>query len=191
MDDTTKQKATQKKQRDNNDIARKPLYQQPSDTEIQDLKRKYIGFQKLYKEKMTFIRRNFKMTKAHDGYFYEKHPKIWIPSGVYEVKKRYKHGETGLRHYYEKNNVEKQECESAAKTHLVRESPKVSEADCGTECSHKESKIGIKLAFVLLFHNFTSIRIIKNIIVLSIHLHFCDVNMKGDSQNLHKVSESL
>ena len=106
MDDTSKQKPTQKKQRDNTDIARKPLYQQPSDTEIQEIKRKYIGFQKLYKEKMTFIRRNFKMTKAHDGYFYEKHPKIWIPSGVYEVKKRYKHGETGLRHYYEKNNVD-------------------------------------------------------------------------------------
>ena len=73
------------------------------------------------------------MTKAHDGYFYERHPKIWIPSGVYEVKKRYKHGETGLRHYYEKNNVDElADVGQDTDKHRSKEEPKeLEEIDAG------------------------------------------------------------
>ncbi|MCQ2817981.1 MAG: hypothetical protein MJ252_12015 [archaeon] len=34
------------------------------------------------------------------------HEKTWTPNGVYQVHRRYAHGESGLRHYYEKQNVD-------------------------------------------------------------------------------------
>ena len=56
---------------------------------------------------------------------------------------------------YRKNEVNEQEGEAAAHTHLVREAPNVAQTDCRTDSCHQETKVGAKRSAIV-FHNFLS-----------------------------------
>ena len=52
-------------------------------------------------------KRVFKVSNPLSDYYLPSiHRRTWWPNGQYQVHQRYKHGESGLRHHYEKNNVE-------------------------------------------------------------------------------------
>ena len=59
---------------------------------------------------------------------------------------------------YRKNEVNEQEGEAAAHTHLVREAPNVAQTDCRTDSGHQETKVGAKRSAIV-FHNFLSLKI--------------------------------
>ena len=58
---------------------------------------------------------------------------------------------------YRKNEVNEQEGEAAAHTHLVREAPNVAQTDCRTDSGHQETKVGAKRSAIV-FHNFLSFK---------------------------------
>ena len=65
-----------------------------------------IGYMK-DKEKQIYRKKYYIVSNPLDNYYYPKlHARSWWPNGLFQVKRRYCYGETGLQYFYEKNNVE-------------------------------------------------------------------------------------
>jgi len=65
------------------------------------------GYIKTEKQRQEFIKKLFRVTNPVPNYYSpEYHERSWWPNGQYIVKRRYNYTQTGLEHYYEKNNVE-------------------------------------------------------------------------------------
>ena len=74
--------------------------------DLHDQKRKTQGFLE-ETAKQNLRKRNFKVSRVLDNYFYPKlHGRAWWPNGVYIIKKQYGYSDSGLSYFYEKNNVE-------------------------------------------------------------------------------------
>ena len=76
---------------------------------LHKLNEKYVRFMKV--ENMDkwqiFRKKNNPVSNRLDGsYWPKKHDRAWYPNGEYIIKHRYNHTESGLEHFYEKNNVE-------------------------------------------------------------------------------------
>ena len=56
---------------------------------------------KTEKERQEFLKKLFRVTNPIPN-----HKRLWWPNGQYIVKRRYNYTQTGLEHFYEKNNVE-------------------------------------------------------------------------------------
>ena len=58
-------------------------------------------------QRQDFLKKLFKVTNQVPNYFSPKfHKRSWWPNGKYLIKRRYNYTQSGLEHYYEKNNVE-------------------------------------------------------------------------------------
>ena len=84
------------------------LYSQKFE-QLHKVNRKYVDFMKV--ENMSnwqiFRKKNNPVSNRLDGYYRsDKHDRAWYPNGEYIIKHRYNHTESGLEHFYEKNNVE-------------------------------------------------------------------------------------
>ena len=70
---------------------------------------KFVDFMKIQNEKtwQIFRKKNNKVSNRLDGSYCPKiHTRAWYPNGEYIIKRRYNYTESGLEHFYEKNNVE-------------------------------------------------------------------------------------
>ena len=65
------------------------------------------GYMKTEKKRQEFLKKLYIVTNPVPNYYSPKyHKRSWWPNGLYIVKKRYDYTQSGLEHYYEKNNVE-------------------------------------------------------------------------------------
>jgi hypothetical protein len=65
------------------------------------------GYMKLEKDKQNFLKKLCIVTNPVPNYYSpDCHKRSWWPNGKYIVKRRYNYTQSGLEHYYEKNNVE-------------------------------------------------------------------------------------
>ena len=65
------------------------------------------GYIKKESKRQQFLKKLFKVTNQVPNYFSpEFHKRSWWPNGKYLIKRRYNYTQSGLEHYYEKNNVE-------------------------------------------------------------------------------------
>ena len=65
------------------------------------------GYMATEKQRQEFLKKLYICTNPIANYFSPKyHGRSWWPNGQYIVKRRYNHTQSGLEHYYEKNNVE-------------------------------------------------------------------------------------
>ena len=65
------------------------------------------GYIKTEKQRQEFLKKLFLVTNPIPNYYSPKyHDRSWWPNGQYIVKRRYNYTQTGLEHFYEKNNVE-------------------------------------------------------------------------------------
>ena len=65
------------------------------------------GYIKTEKKRQEFLKKLFKVTNPIPNYYSpECHKRSWWPNGQYIVKRRYNYTQSGLEHFYEKNNVE-------------------------------------------------------------------------------------
>ena len=65
------------------------------------------GYMKTEKQRQEFLKKLFRVTNPIPNYYSpECHKRSWWPNGQYIVKRRYNYTQTGLEHFYEKNNVE-------------------------------------------------------------------------------------
>ena len=69
--------------------------------------KKRQGYIKTEKYRQEFLKKLFLVTNPVPNYYSPKyHDRSWWPNGQYIVKRRYNYTQTGLEHFYEKNNVE-------------------------------------------------------------------------------------
>ena len=69
--------------------------------------KKRQGYIKTENKRQVFLKDLFKVTNQVPNYYSPKfHKRSWWPNGKYLIKRRYNYTQTGLEHYYEKNNVE-------------------------------------------------------------------------------------
>ena len=65
------------------------------------------GYIKVERQRQEFLKKLFCVTNPIPNYYSPKcHDRSWWPNGQYIVKRRYNYTQTGLEHFYEKNNVE-------------------------------------------------------------------------------------
>ena len=65
------------------------------------------GYMKTEKQRQEFLKKLFRVTNPIPNYYSpECHKRSWWPNGQYIVKRRYNYTQSGLEHFYEKNNVE-------------------------------------------------------------------------------------
>ena len=98
----TKAKSTKK---DTNNIGSK-LYFSKKFSDLFETNKKYVDFMKTDKHWQKYRKKLYKVSNFLDNYYCNYHNRAWYPSGVYQVKTRYTHTDSGLEHIYEKNNVE-------------------------------------------------------------------------------------
>jgi len=98
----SKSKSTKK---DTNNIGAK-LYFSKKFSDLFESNKKYVDFMKTDKNWQKYRKKLYKVSNFLDNYYCQYHNRAWYPSGVYQVKTRYNHTESGLEHVYEKNNVE-------------------------------------------------------------------------------------
>ena len=98
----SKAKSTKK---DGNNIGAK-LYFSKKFSDLFESNKKYVDFMKTDKHWQKYRKKLYKVSNFLDNYYSQYHNRAWYPSGVYQVKTRYNHTESGLEHIYEKNNVE-------------------------------------------------------------------------------------
>ena len=71
------------------------------------INQKRQGYIKKESKRQQFLKKLFKVTNQVPNYFSpEFHKRSWWPNGKYLIKRRYNYTQSGLEHYYEKNNVE-------------------------------------------------------------------------------------
>ena len=65
------------------------------------------GYIKTENKRQLFLKNLFKVTNQVPNYFSPSyHKRSWWPNGKYLIKRRYNYTQSGLEHFYEKNNVE-------------------------------------------------------------------------------------
>ena len=65
------------------------------------------GYIKTEENRQNFIKKLFRVTNPIPNYYSPIcHKRSWWPNGPYIVKRRYNYTQTGLEHFYEKNNVQ-------------------------------------------------------------------------------------
>ena len=75
--------------------------------DIGQINQKRLGYIKMESKRQLFLKNLFKVTNQVPNYFSPKfHKRSWWPNGKYLIKRRYNYTQSGLEHYYEKNNVE-------------------------------------------------------------------------------------
>ena len=71
------------------------------------INKKRQGYIKAENKRQVFLKDLFKVTNQVPNYYSPKfHKRSWWPNGKYLIKRRYNYTQSGLEHYYEKNNVE-------------------------------------------------------------------------------------
>ena len=71
------------------------------------INKKRQGYIQKENERQIFLKDLFKVTNQVPNYYSPKfHKRSWWPNGKYLIKRRYNFTQSGLEHYYEKNNVE-------------------------------------------------------------------------------------
>ena len=71
------------------------------------INKKRQGYIKAENKRQIFLKDLFKVTNQVPNYYSPKfHKRSWWPNGKYLIKRRYNYTQSGLEHYYEKNNVE-------------------------------------------------------------------------------------
>ena len=71
------------------------------------INKKRQGYIKVENKRQVFLKDLFKVTNQVPNYYSPKfHKRSWWPNGKYLIKRRYNYTQSGLEHYYEKNNVE-------------------------------------------------------------------------------------
>ena len=75
--------------------------------DIGQINHKRQGYITTESKRQQFLKKLFQVTNQVPNYFSpEFHKRSWWPNGKYRIKRRYNYTQTGLEHYYEKNNVE-------------------------------------------------------------------------------------
>ena len=75
--------------------------------DLGQINKKRQGYIKTENKRQVFLKDLFKVTNQVPNYYSPKfHKRSWWPNGKYLIKRRYNYTQTGLEHYYEKNNVE-------------------------------------------------------------------------------------
>jgi len=75
--------------------------------DLSQINKKRQGYIKTENKRQVFLKDLFKVTNQVPNYYSPKfHKRSWWPNGKYLIKRRYNYTQTGLEHYYEKNNVE-------------------------------------------------------------------------------------
>ena len=75
--------------------------------DLGQINKKRQGYIKTENKRQIFLKDLFKVTNQVPNYYSPKyHKRSWWPNGKYLIKRRYNYTQSGLEHYYEKNNVE-------------------------------------------------------------------------------------
>ena len=75
--------------------------------DLGQINKKRQGYIKTENKRQIFLKDLFKVTNQIPNYYSPKyHKRSWWPNGKYLIKRRYNYTQSGLEHYYEKNNVE-------------------------------------------------------------------------------------
>jgi len=75
--------------------------------DLGQINKKRQGYIKMENKRQIFLKDLFKVTNQVPNYYSPKfHKRSWWPNGKYLIKRRYNYTQSGLEHYYEKNNVE-------------------------------------------------------------------------------------
>ena len=75
--------------------------------DLSSINQKRQGYIQSKYDRQIFLKNLFKVTNQVPNYYSpEYHKRSWWPNGKYLIKRRYNYTQTGLEHYYEKNNVE-------------------------------------------------------------------------------------
>ena len=75
--------------------------------DIGQINHKRQGYITKESKRQEFLKKLFNVTNQVPNYFSpEFHKRSWWPNGKYLIKRRYNYTQSGLEHYYEKNNVE-------------------------------------------------------------------------------------
>ena len=75
-------------------------------SELHELNKNFVIYMKNDKKWQKHRKQFYKVSNFLDNYYNQFHSRPWYPNGIYQVKIRYNHTESGLEHIYEKNNVE-------------------------------------------------------------------------------------
>ena len=75
--------------------------------DLGNINHKRQGYIQSKVDRQIFLKNLFKVTNQVPNYYSpEFHKRSWWPNGKYLIKRRYNYTQSGLEHYYEKNNVE-------------------------------------------------------------------------------------